>query len=669
MTARSGTLGDTPSGGGGVAWELTARISPRRVVRAAALDADGRPLNSYPLLHPVAGCRPLTPWAVHLTDGEGRFHLLCADLDAKTSPDAAARDAHTFAGLLDELAVPHVVCASGPTGGRHVWIGLAESIDAELVAAFAHLLKAWLPSLDVAPLVNPASGCVRPPGSPHRLGGTSRTLAGSASSLTDPSVTAEQVRALVGRLADEVTVAGPAVRSGRRPVAEDRGLAYLPGRRRALSASCRALVDAVPAGDLSAVLWRILCGAAVAHWRYADVETLIQAPGLEHVRTLRTGATRTPRPVTGPSSPTVVLRRQWTRAVEAMAAASPAATQLGEDATFEARAELTTAVIRAAQGLADATPSRWGSTRAGLAQRRVLDAVCLFHLQAVRHDEVEADIRRLALTCGIDRETARRSLLALAADGWVTRTHPASGRRGARWSVDPSGELHRRMTGLLSQADPRPGDIGPALRIVLARELTDRLRADAHDAFAPTGGLGLAAGSLYGRLSEPEGTLGGARLMGWTVDQATLVLERLASNGLIERRAGGWQRTDPEHLDRVAVEQGTQGRHQQRADRYALERAAWAWWHDELAWMRAPRPSCTPTTRHRGAQPAADRAGWPSHPRHRNGRGDYAAARRTLGIRHGGGAREGQGTCVRPGSTDALHGGTGGLLRRLGSLE
>ena len=48
---------------------------------------------------------------------------------------------------------------------------------------------------------------------------------------------------------------------------------------------------------------------------------------------------------------------------------------------------------------------------------------------------MEADIRRLALTCGLDRETARRALLALAADGWIARTHPSMGPRGARWTI------------------------------------------------------------------------------------------------------------------------------------------------------------------------------------------------------------------------------------------
>ena len=184
------------------AWAVTAQISPRSLVRAAAVDADGRPINSYPLFHPVAGMRPRTPWAVHLADHAGNFHLVCADLDAKTSAQDAAADATRLSGLLAEFGLPHVVCASGPTGGRHVWLALRDTVDAVLVSALAHLLKAWLPTMDASPMLNPASGCVRPPGAPHRLGGASRVIAGSLSDLTQPTVTANQIRTLVGRLAD-----------------------------------------------------------------------------------------------------------------------------------------------------------------------------------------------------------------------------------------------------------------------------------------------------------------------------------------------------------------------------------------------------------------------------------------------------------------------------------
>lgn len=608
------------------AWSLTARISPRRVVRAAAVDADGRPLNAYPLVHPVTGAQPSTPWAVHLTDPRGRYRLLCADLDAKSSAEAAAADATRLSSVLAELGIPHLVCASGPTGGRHVWLGLRESMDAEVVSALAYLLKAWLPTLDVAPLANPTSGCVRPPGSPHRLGGASQVIAGSVRALTDATVTTEQVHALMSRIAEHVQRAAPSVAPPqRRRVAEANGMPFLPGTKRPLSAGCRALLYATPRGDLSAVLWRVLCGAVAARWRFGDIVAIADAPGLEHARTLRAGATRVPRPARGPASPLAVLRRQWTRAVKTVAELAPGQPQEGTDASFELRFEVVAAIARTVQGRADATPGRWGRSRAGLAQRRILDALCLFHLQGVRADEVEADIRRLALTCGLDRETARRSLLALGADGWISRTRKAAGRRGACWTIDPGGVVHTRVSGLLSQADPRPAGTGPALRTALINELADRLHGSAHDAFATAGGLGPEAGSLYGRLADRLDTMQCSQLMGWSMDKTTRVLDRLGSAGLIEWHGYCWTRAMGE-LDRVAADLGTEGVARRRADLYSLERALWAWWRDELDAMRALRRHL----RCRVRGPLRQGVSAQPHPRRRDGKADFVAARHAL---------------------------------------
>ncbi len=610
-------------------WALTTRISPRRVVRAAAVDTDGQPLNSYPLVHPITGARPWTPWAVHLADPTGRFRLLCADLDAKTSAEATAADASRLAGLLTELGIEHLVCASGPTGGQHVWLGLQAPLDAETVSALAHLLKALLPTLDIAPLVNPTSGCVRPPGAPHRLGGSSRVIAGSVTALTEPAVATDQIRALMVRLAAHVQNSTRIAQlPRRRRVADVDGQPFLPGPKRALSESCRALLEATPTGDLSAVLWRILCGAAAARWRYSDVAALADAPGLEHARTLRDGLTRRPRPARGPASPVAVLRRQWSRAVQAMADLAPGEPHQGTDATFDSRAETITALVRTVQLCADAAPVRWGRSRAGLAQRRILDALCLFHLQAVRADEVEADIRRLALTCGLDRETARRSLLALTADGWIARTHPSAGRRGARWTIDAGGGIHTRVCKTLSQADPRPAGTGAALRLLLLGELGRRLSDAAHDAFAPQRGLDIEAGGLFARLRHPTNTVLASRVMGWTLDHTMHVLAGLAASGLVHREQDCWRQTTPALLDQVAEELGTAGRGHARAVGYALERSAWAWWRAEMTRKSAMRG------RSGGGRNAARGSvrgrSWPAHPRRRDGRADFAAARWAL---------------------------------------
>lgn len=619
-----------PAGEPVTAWRLTAAISPRRVVRAATTDATGQALNCYPLVHPVSGSQPVTPWAVHLTDPQHRFRLLCFDLDARPAPQTAERDCALLSHLLTASSIEHVVCASGPTGGRHVWIALAEPIDASLVADLAHLLKAWLPSLDTAPLVNPKTGSARPPGAPHRLGGTSQVLSGSLTSLIGPRVATRDVETLLRVLATKATTAMLA----RQPdtptmsVVVTGGRPHLTGARRELSALHRSLLDAPPAGDSSAVLWRILCAAVAARWQFADVLGLLDRPGLEHARTLNTAGRRLARPVSGPSSPREVLRRQWDRAVTSVSRMPPTRPVVDEgDPTFDARAGAVADLVDAVQRRADLAPGRWRGRR-GLAQRRVLDVLCLFHLHAVR-SEVEADVRRIALTGGLDRETARRALLALADDGWIRRTRPAIGTRAAIWTIDPHASIHTPTTRALSQGNPRPPTTGAALRAAATNHLTDRLQAAAHDVFAPTGGLGLEAGSAYSRLTEPHTTIALAQSMGWDGATTEHHLHRLAAVGLVTRLCDGWTRTGEQHRDEAASQLGTSGRNQQRAELYQLERALWAWWLAEHAWMCSPRR--LPATANTLAKPRPDPpTTCRHHPRNRRHRADYAAARRHL---------------------------------------
>lgn len=210
----------------------------------------------------------------------------------------------------------------------------------------------------------------------------------------------------------------------------------------------------------------------------------------------------------------------------------------------------------------------------------------------------------------------------------VERTREASGPRGARWTVDPGSAIRGRVAETLSQADPRPPGTGAALREVLANDLNDRIGAGAHDAFAGRGGLGIEAGSLYGRITESGSTIVALGSGGDLVKAKTL-LERLAGAGLVVGDGLQWHRTDSSELDRIAVEQGTDGRGAERAARYARERAAWAWWRAELSWMRSPRGRPERSGAPRVREVAKSRTGLP-HPRRRDGRAHFALARRLL---------------------------------------
>ena len=636
----------------GVAWGLTRAVSPRPSVRVATVDAYGQVLNQYASQQPIDGDEPDRPWAVYLAGADRCYRLLCFDLDAKTAraAGAAARDAETIVGLLNDVGLAAVVCESGPTGGRHVWTALAEGVDALTVATLARLVRHVCPSLDIAPLTNPAAGCVRPPGAPHRSGGRSRVLAGSTRSLTRPTGTRAQVVELVERLAELVTspqgAPAPAP-DPRRPLpVDEHGRLYLPGGRRPLPASsATALREDAACGDASAVLWRVLIGAASARWRYADVAALTDEPGMEHVRTWRDRGRRRPRTRTDAQR---VLRRQWDRAVRHVASRRQA--QVGDDPTFDARADAIAAHVRDVQARADASAGRW-TRGGGPADRRVLDALCVLAVQSLR-SAVEADVRRLALMTGIGRETARTALLRLAEDGWTCQTVAADGPHGAVWSIDPHDTIHRPADRTRSQADPRPAGAGAAERTTLLHTLTQRVQAAAHDLFTPGAGLGHHAGNTYARTTaSPQDLAELSHATGTDPATTARTLDRLTTAGVLVRTRSGWRRPATDTRTRAARHLGTTGTLADRARRYRLERDLWAWWQTEQTWMSTPRrlrPTHRPAPGQLALLPEHGTSSYGAHPRRADGRADYKAARAILTDHHPQPAPAAGGPSVQP---------------------
>lgn len=613
------------------AWALSAAISPRRSARVAAVDAYGQVVNRYTGHQLVVDDEPARPWAVYLAGDDRRFRLLGFDLDAKTTgaAAAAARDADVIAGLLTDAGIPHVVCESGPSHGRHVWAALAESVDAETVATVARLARHLCPSLDTAPLANPDTGCLRPPGAPHRDGGQSTVLVGELSALTAPTATAAHVRALAEALAQLVDDAEPASKiDPHRPIPlDDQGRLYLPGPRRELPATSRAaLHEDAASGDASAVLWRVLIGAAAARWRYADIAALVDVePGLEHVRSSRDRSQRRPR---GRREAAAVLRRQWDKAVRYVATTDR---QIGDDPTFDGRADAIATTVRGIQERADVAAGRW-THGGGPADRRILDVLCVLALQALSAS-VEADTRRLALLAGVGRETARTALLRLQSDGWITQARAAEGPNGARWTIVPRDVFPREGDIGRSQADPRPAGAGAAERSTLLAGLTARLRDATHDLFT-LGALGHHAGNVYARTGEaPHDVETIARTTGLTIDQAARTLDRLTSAGVLVQESSGWRRHKVDHRRAAAVRLGVDGRLVDRARRYRVERELWAWWQAEETWMRAPRrthPSRRPGPGQLALLPELGTNAYGAHPRRPDGRADYRAARAML---------------------------------------
>jgi hypothetical protein len=596
------------------------------------VDAYHRVMNQYTGQYRLDAAEPDRPWAVHLTDADHRFRLLCFDLDAKTpgAGAAAKRDAEVLAGLLSDAGLDPVTCQSGPTGGRHVWCALAEAVDAETVATLARLARHLCPTLDLSPLSNPVTGCARPPGAPHRAGGRSTVLRGDLVSLTHPSGTATAVYALVEQLAGLIEDSEPATTiAPSKPLPlDEHGRLHLRGPRRALPAvSAAALREDAASGDASAVLWRFLIGAAAARWRHADVAALVPTdPGLEHVRTYRDRATRHPRTR---AEATAVLRRQWDKAVRYVASTGR---QIGDDPTFESRADAIATHVRHVQERADAAAGRW-TQGGGPADRRVLDVLSVLALQALSAS-VEADIRRLALMAGIGRETARTALLRLSEDGWVSRNRASEGIHGAVWKIGPQVVIHRDADETRSQADPRPAGAGAAERTTLLALLTRRVQDSAHDLFTLGPGLGHLAGTVYARTGAEAQTLRDLTVaLGSSALQMRRILDVLSAEGVLVQGPAGWHRTTSDQRRAAALRRGVEGRLADRARLYSVERELWAWWQAEETWMNAPRRTAShrrPTRGQLSLLPDVGTHAYGPYPRRAGGRADHRAARREL---------------------------------------
>lgn len=617
-------------------WTLTCQISPRPRVRIAALDGD-TVTSSYPTQRALSLPAPDTPWAVYLADANHRFRFLTFDLDAKngTSSREAHRDATRVADLLADAGLPAVVCQSGPSGGRHVWAALAEGVSSAIVGQLARLMKHLCPTLDTAPLMNPATGCVRPPGAPHRAGGQSAVIQGTLDDLLQPVARATDVATLLETLAELVTNTTPVPRlTGQAdlPVDED-GRPYIVGIRRNLPPASQAALQATPAAedDASAWLWKIVLGAASARWRFSDLEALLDtAPGLENARTKREGATRRRR---SPQEMRKLLAWNWDKAVRQVAVTPR---RLGDDLAFEQRAAHTTALIHGLQSRADASLGRWNKG-GGPADRRVLDVLCVLALQACS-STIEADTRRLAIHAGIGRETARVALIRLAEDSWIVQEQPATGARGAQWRIDPHAVIHIDTEITWSQGrKPAGGAPTPcsADRLLLLSTLTSRTAAFAHDVFTSrTPALGIQLGNVFARLSPgaPLALTDAAREVTLDGESTYDALTRLVAAGLVIRTDSGWQRSRNDRRERLAHTLNVEGRLERRRALYRLERDLWAWANAEITWMQTPRRAPARTRPGFGQLtllPETVRT-WPTHPRNHQRRLDWREARRML---------------------------------------
>ncbi|MFC6582117.1 hypothetical protein [Planomonospora parontospora] len=608
---------------------------------------------------------PIGPFAWYLANRAHEFEFIVFDLDRGRGD--VERDAAELMELLEAADVRYLVCVSGPGRGLHVWVPVVPTAAA-VVRCLARAAARRLPSLDLSPLTNPRTGCVRPPGAPHRHGGISTpvdqwipiTPQAAAAVLAEPNDGQALKRLAV--LLDAATpepaqIEAEAVRTIEQGPRGPR----LAGRRHPCDVA--ELLATTPEAERGhAQLARILVRLALARWSAPEavrlLEANLEAPGLIHLR--RQGGARSR--LRGPGERAALIARQWDRAVAYAATLRPEAApvdgaqddveQSAPAEDWDARLAAVVPLVASVRHAIAAEPSRW-STQAGPADRRALEYVLELALDAVS-DEIEVDCRRLGLATGMGRSTAARALRRLALDEWLSLAVEGEGQRAHRYRVLPR-TLEDAATTDPAEAFAEGGTQGnpPQVREVrrhrvarehLREDLRSRRELLSHDVFAHPcpaqgqAGLGRHVAVTTVALSTGLYKVNDlVRATGYSPRTIQRHLEILQTHRLARRSdrptPGAWRRTRTS-LATVAARIGSAGTTERRHRAYSIERDTYAWWLAELAWM-------TTKGKRRRATPGQSRlvlAGLPRwgnrdrYPRDHRGRADHRAARVDLAM-------------------------------------
>lgn len=122
-------------------------------------------------VRPLTSELPSQPAALHLYDDAGHTRLLVLDLDTGRG-DVATAYTQITAELL-QRGLWHFSDHS-PSGGRHIYIPLDRPRPHHEVYGLARALAARWPVIDPQPHASTLTGCITPPGSPHKTGGWRR---------------------------------------------------------------------------------------------------------------------------------------------------------------------------------------------------------------------------------------------------------------------------------------------------------------------------------------------------------------------------------------------------------------------------------------------------------------------------------------------------------------
>ncbi|MEG9250356.1 hypothetical protein V6S67_19880 [Arthrobacter sp. Soc17.1.1.1] len=535
---------------------------------------------------PITGTLPAAPAAVMIHDVDGSVRTLCLDLDTSRTARRAVVDADAarLGQLLTGVGLAFVEDRS-PSGGRHLYIPLQEPITAADARRLVEALQLHAPSLDPNPHQNVTDGCIRVPGSPHKLGGhqiliTPLTEAYGILRRRNPTAA---LTALRQTLAPELHRLGQNKGHQQRTAAD--AIATL---RSSAAAGHTTLRASSRAGERSVLRSVAITGVYDTSTYPSDSEARMAV--LNHfagcgwtVDQVRAGMTDQLAGLTALYGDTSRINRllpgEWAKAHARVTAKAPAErardryapiyntsqTQLTPPSPNQASIPSAATIHQLVNDLEvinyailDSHFDQLG--RIGISLKFLMRALLGF-MRTNETNILDVGCRSLAVAVGKDHVTVARLLATLerTSRGIITRIHRGRGRNADTYAIDLPADLEQHARVLPWRKGKIYG-IRPVFRALgevaaLAYEGIERAR------HSPTTiELSRATGISRNTLSDRLATM-----------------ENL---GMIRRHHGAWQITTTTNLRQLADRLGATDDYSAQISRYRKERAAWHAWLD-----------------------------------------------------------------------------------------
>lgn len=584
-------------------------LSPRN---ACLVSPAGGSTYEWADLPQQSGEPATTPWALFLADRSQRFRLIGIDLDDHdgTSGADVATDLTLLRTVLDRLALPYLICASGGGQGRHVWLH-CEPTSPTVVDRIRFSLKLLCSTVDQAPLANPKSGALRAPGSPHRNGGRSIPLAHGdyptgLAALTDLvaypcsageiSALADELTAMAQPLRDAQTArtsSAPQHRPEPTPAPHFSAPIHATAADRELAPFVTELLNSPPPSDTSRTAFSIARGFVIAGRSSHDfVRAALtdRAPGLEHIRTerIRThSAARAAR-----RDPESFAHAQYEKAQASVPLRQLPSAGRSSHST-NARREVEEIALTS---VAIADRARMWTGPTGSVFHRALAGLAAVTIARGRRT-VSLSARVWAATTGLTAPQISLAARALESAGWIEEVHSAAGPLATQWRICDKRGPGGWVTQFLNTGGTQGAGGNKGSSLETARRLVEHVtRSGRRDAWSLPG-TGTTGHAIWLSLTVhgPQSVAGLSARLG--MDRRTIckTLRVLATFDLARSCGGDMARALPvDRSDSHCRLLGLDGVQERRWARYVEESTLWAVRCAERVWRTSHRTDRVP---------------------------------------------------------------------------